>query len=175
MGVINLSVRVTAAAMLTNNKKALRSTLRRAGAEVLAVAKAKIKKGGGGRTYRGGGGTAGGFRGPYRPGKVTASAPGQPPGSVTGTLKRSGKVRPFKSGEGVAVRFSAFYAVMLEGGAHGGGPGRKFRTRRGAPGSQRVLVKRPFLSTAMDERRGSIDRRVRAAVDEDIQFVRVKP
>ena len=185
-----MRITVTSAAMLTNERKTLRSTLRKAGAEVLAVAKAKIKKGGGGRTYRGGGGTSGGFRGQYLRGRFTASAAGSPPGNVSGTLKRSGKVRPFKSGEGVVVRFSAFYARYLEDGAKGGGnTGKnnkaglainprtgKLKRARGVY-TARVLEKRPrpFLSTALNERRGSIDRRVKAAVDQDIQFVRVKP
>ena len=175
MGLMDLRVRVTSAAMLTDNRKELRATLRKAGGEVLAAAKAKIRKGGSGRTYRGsGGGTAGGAR-QYLRGKFAASAPGQPPASVTGTLKRSGRVRPFKSGDGVAVRFNAFYAAMLEGGARGGGPGKRFRARRGKPGLARVLRPRPFLSTAMAERRASIDRRVKAAVEQGTQFVRIKP
>ena len=63
MGLMDLRVRVTSAAMLTDNRKELRATLRKAGGEVLAAAKAKIRKGGSGRTYRGsGGGTAGGAR-----------------------------------------------------------------------------------------------------------------
>jgi hypothetical protein len=178
-----LNVSVSSAAMLQNNRKMLRSTMRRAGAEVLAVAKAKITKGGGGAIYRGGGGTSGGFRS-YLRGRFQASSPGAAPASITGTLRKSGKVRPFKSGEGVAVRFSAFYAKILEGGAKGGGNPHgttainkrtgKHKRARGVF-TARVLKPRPFLSAAMDQRRSSIDKRVRDAVTRDIQFVRVKP
>jgi hypothetical protein len=151
--VIKLKVQVTSAGLIVNTKKQLRSVMRKAGAEVAAAARSKIGTGG-------------------------PSQPGQPPnvrnaGHDKVSLKRSIKVFPFKSGEGVAIRATAFYAKMLEGGAKGGGRKGK-RNRRGKPSTQRVLLPRPFLSTALAEREASLGQRIRDAIVSDIAFKRTK-
>ncbi len=144
-------------AVFVYDKKQLKKVMRQAGAEVAASAKRMIRASGGGRVYRGSGGAK--YR-PYRRGRYTASAPGQAPANVTGTLLASIKVRPFKSGEGVAVRAGAFYAVFLEGGAKGG------------RGASRVLQPRPFLSQALDAKQASLGDRIRAAVADGVTFKR---
>ena len=163
----------------TIDKKLLRATLRRAGAEVAAVARRKITTAvGGGVIYRGPGGSAAKYRGGYTPGKYQASAPGQPPVSVTGSLAKSIKVRPFKSGEGVAIRDTQFYALFLEKGAKGGGRKSVGGTRvRGKSGiaAARVLAPRPFLQTALAERETSIAQRVKEAILQGVKFQRLKP
>jgi len=165
-------------AHIVYGKKRLRSTMRQAGAEIAAVARAMIRRSsGGGRTYRGPGGSAGKYRGGYLKGSHTASAAGQPPSSITGTLARSIRVRPFRSGDGVAIRDSAFYALFLEHGAKGGG-----RIRRGGAsvrgqggiGKSRVLEARPFLSAALDARKGSLGPRIQASLQQDLKLVRVR-
>ena len=150
------------------DKKALRKTFRQTGAEIAALAKRKIRQSG---------------TGLRRP----RSLPGGPPASLTGTLIRSIRVIAFKSGEGVAVRATAFYAVMLEGGAQGGegsnsGRGKKnayqkrgrVRSRVSVVG-RRVLLPRPFLSTALDEREASLGKRVQDAITVGVAFKRIKP
>jgi hypothetical protein len=164
---VRLEVRVSGSYVLSYGKKRLKALMRRAGAEVAAVARALIRRSaGGGREYRGSGG--GRYRGGYKPGHYTASAPGQSPVSVTGTLARSIKVRPFRSGEGVAVRDAAFYALFLEKGARGGG-------RKGSKaGRERVLLPRPFLTAALEQREASIAQRIKDSIVNDIEFKRVK-
>ncbi len=160
---IRLDVRVTSAGLVVNQKKKLRATMRKAGAEVASVAKSMIRNSArSGRTYRGSSGS------------YTASSPGQPPANLSGTLVRSIAVRPFKSGEGVAVRARIFYALFLEKGAKGGGKSKRSRNRRGAPVTARVLLARPFLETALDSRASSISNRIRAAIVDDVQFVRIR-
>ena len=157
------------------NKKHLRAVMRAAGAEIARVTRTMLRNSGSGRVYRGtGGGSSAKFRGGYRRGSFQASAPGQAPAKVTGTLAKSIRVRPFKSGEGVAIRDTAFYAVMLEGGAKGGGPGRRFRNKRGGAGSARVLEARPFLTAALGSRQASIAGRIQASIADDMAFVKVK-
>jgi len=170
---------------LTFEKKLLRGTMRVAGTEVAAVARTLIRgKAGAGRGYYGPGGSAAAYRGGYVKGRYQASAAGASPVSVTGTLARSIKVKPFKSGEGVAVRDNAFYALFLEAGARGGiGSGKKGvkgihnrRVKRGksiARGS-RVLEKRPFLTRALEMKEGALGPRVRDAATQGIKLVRVK-
>ena len=161
---IRLDVRVTSAGLVVNQKKKLRATMRKAGAEVASVAKSMIRNSArSGRTYRGSSGS------------YTASSPGQPPANLSGTLVRSIAVRPFKSGEGVAVRARVFYALFLEKGAKGGGGrSKRSRNRRGAPVTARVLLARPFLETALESRASSISSRIRAAIVDDVQFVRIR-
>lgn len=162
---IKLEVQVSSAGLIVNEKKQLKKLMRQAGAEVASVARALIRRSeGGGRTY-------------YRDGKkYQASAPGAAPGSVSGALLRGIKVRPFKSGEGVAIRDTEFYALMLEGGAKGGGRkgGKKARNRRGVAQTSRVLMPRPFLSAALAQRQASLGLRIRNAIMSDIAFKRVK-
>lgn len=173
---IRLEIRISGGYQLVYGKKRLKALLRKAGGEVAAVARALIRRSaGGGREYRGGGG--GKYRGGYRPGHYTASAPGQPPVSVSGTLANSIRVRPFRSGEGVAVRESAFYALFLQAGAKGGGrKGRGGNRVRGKAGtsSGRVLLPRPSLTTALEQRQASIAERIKASVIGDIEFRRIR-
>lgn len=163
---ISLNVRVTSTGLVENGKRKLRATMRRAGAEVASVARSELRRAkASGRTYYVKGGA---FH--------VASAPGEPPATLSGTLARSLKVYPFKSGEGVAVRARAFYALFLERGAKGGGGRKKAgRNRRGKPTTARVLLPRPFLTKALDSRADSISRRIRAAIVEDIAFKRLRP
>lgn len=130
---IRLSVDVPLDLRLTLDRKAKLGVLRKAGAEVARKARALIRAAG----------------------KAGKSVPGGPPVSRTGKLARSIKVRPYPSGDGVAVRASAFYALFLEAGAKGGrGSGKKGvkgrRNKRGVLASGRVLEPRPFLSAALD-------------------------
>ena len=158
---LRLQVKVSSATIVYE-KKALRKVLRQAGAEVASEARSLVRKSvGGGRLYRGPGGKryrTGGKGGAYR-----ASASGQPPVSVTGTLARSIKVRPYRSGEGVAVRDAAFYALFLEKGAQGGG---RIKERRGRSknATGRVLQPRPFLTAALARKQGGLPGRIRQAV-----------
>ena len=165
---------------LVYEKKLLKKTLQSAGAEVAAVARALIRRSqGGGRKY----------------GKHTASAPGQPPASLSGELAASIKVRPWRSGEGVTIRDTQFYALFLEAGARGGGGntrdkanillageknwrGKVLRTKnrmkKSAISQTRVLAPRPFLTAALEQRQQSISDRVRAAIIDDVKFKRLK-
>ena len=156
----------------TVDKKLLRKTLRAAGSEVAAVARALILRSqGGGASYSKPGG-----------GRYHASAPGQPPVSRTGVLAASLSVKPSRSGDRVTVRDSAYYALILEAGAKGGaGSGKKGvkgrRNKQGKsarPTSARVLEPRPFLSVAALQRQDSIAERVRAAMVDGIKFQRIK-
>jgi hypothetical protein len=173
------SLRVTVPAVaLVYDKKILKQTLRVAGNEVAAATKQLIRKSaGGGKVYYGSGGSSG-YRGGYKRGRYTASGPGQAPVSVTGTLLKSIKVRPFKSGEGVAVREGAFYALFLSAGAVGGvGSGKAGvkgrRNKRGVVGS-RVLKPRPSLATALAARQGALTGRIEAAAVAGIRMQRAK-
>ncbi len=166
---VKVRIRVDTGYLLTWDKKAAKQTYRRAAAELLAAARQKIRKGSGtGRRYYLDGG-----------GRYVASAPGQPPASLTGALRRSGKASAFKSGAGFAVRFAAFYAVMLEGGARGGigsrlGKAGSVRNRRGVVAGSRVLEPRPFLTAALQERGQSIESRIKDAIMDGIEFRRQK-
>lgn len=176
---IRLSVTVQPG-RLELDKKMLRATMRAVGAEVAGVARGLIRKSAGsGRLYRG----------------RRSSAPGEPPVSLSGTLARSIKVTPYKSGEGVSIRDTAFYALFLQAGARGGGGdtknrgnilpagqiGRRGRILRGknrlkasAVSKTRVLLPRPFLTTALLSREASIAQRVAAAINQGVKFQRVK-
>jgi hypothetical protein len=153
----------------TVDKSLLRKTLRAAGAEVAAVARAMIRRSqGSGAVY-------------YRPGggKYQASAAGQAPVSRTGVLASSMKVTPSKSGESVSIRDTAFYSLLLEAGARGGvGSDKKGvkgkRNKRGAVSSGRILQPRPFLSLAAGQREDSIATRVQAAVVDGVKFQRIR-
>lgn len=155
---INLRLRVTSADLIVNEKRNLRKFWRQVGAEVAGAARAKLRGVGGGRIYAG----------------HQASAPGQAPARLTGTLARSIVVRPFKSGEGVAIRSTDYTSLFLEHGAVGGGGKKGSRNKRGRASTQRVLLPRPFLSAALDDRSGSLTQRVRDAFLNDLAFKRVK-
>ncbi|MDE2342921.1 MAG: hypothetical protein KGL63_05935 [Betaproteobacteria bacterium] len=152
--------------------------MRQAGREVAREARRLIRNSaGGGRLYRGPGGSAGKYRGGYVRGQHVASAPGQAPASVTGTLARQIVVRPFKSGEGVAIRDTAFYARFLETGARGGGRFGPRSTRKGGRrkiSMVRALLPRPFLTAALESRSGTLGPRLQQAVTSGIKLVRQK-
>lgn len=173
---ITLSVTVPAA-RLELDKRLVRATMRQAGQEVAREARRLIRTSqGGGKLYRGPGGSAKAYRGGYVPGSHTASSPGQPPSSITGTLARSIVVRPFKSGEGVAIRDSAFYALFLQNGATGGGRlGPRGNKRRGKSGigMVRVLEPRPFLTAALQSQSATLGPRLVRAVTDGVRL-RVK-
>jgi hypothetical protein len=162
-------------------KAQLRKVLRAAGAEVSARARAMIRQGGATK-------------------KRTAkrkSVAGQPPVSRSGTLAKSIKVRPWKSGEGVSIRDTAFYALFLEKGAKGGGGnthnranillagernwrGKLLRSqnrmKRSAISKTRVLLAHPFLVPALDQVvKGGLADRVREAVMSGLAFQKGKP
>ncbi|WP_040508312.1 hypothetical protein [Gluconobacter morbifer] len=174
---INLRITVDAAA-LQFDKKALKASLMVAGREVAKQARSDIRKSiGTGRVYRGPGGSAARYRGGYKKGLHQASSPGQSPTSITGTLSRSIKVRAFRSGEGVSIRDTAFYALFLEKGAQGGGRlssgGKRIRGKSGI-GTIRRLEPRPFLTRALGESEESIEPRLEAAARAGIRMVRKK-
>ncbi|WP_242501252.1 hypothetical protein [Komagataeibacter xylinus] len=192
MATPDFQMKVTVSAdALAFDKKALGRTFRQAGNEVAATARKLLRQSaGGGRLYYGPGGSAAKYRGGYMTGKYQASSPGQIPAKITGTLARSIKVRPFRSGEGVAIRDTAFYALFLEAGAHGGGrsssgggraaagsamQGRTYRHGRAAIGKSRVLTARPFLEIALAQREPSLGPRIRRAVQQGIKLEKQKP
>ncbi|QHC35355.1 hypothetical protein [Komagataeibacter xylinus] len=189
MATPGIQMKVTLSAdALVFDKKALSRTFRQAGNEVAATARTLLRQSsGGGRLYYGPGGSAASYRGGYKAGKYQASSPGQIPAKVTGTLARSIKVRPFRSGEGVAIRDTAFYALFLEAGAHGGGrsssggsggrgtkggqiTGRTYQRGRHGIGKSRVLTARPFLEVALAQREASLGPRIRRAIQQGIKL-----
>lgn len=174
-GTVRLQITVPSA-VFTVQKKNLRKALRQAGNEVAAATRAQLRQAAGaGRLYRGPGGSAAAYRGGYKAGAYRASAPGSAPVRVTGFLANSIKVLMARSGESVAIRDAAFYALFLEHGAKGGGNGKATRNRRGKPGSIRVLEPHPFLTTALAAREPGLTDRLGTALRNDIAFVRVKP
>jgi hypothetical protein len=120
-----------------------------------------------------------------------ASAPGQPPVSRSGRLDSHIVVRPFKNGEGVAIRETTFYALFLARGAHGGGRntqdhrnillagetdarGRVLRGRNRLKASAisctRVLLPRPSLELALGQGEALIEGRVKDAIMQGLKF-----
>jgi len=158
------------------DKRRLKALMRSAGNDVKTkTARLIAQTSGSGRMYRGGGGSA--YRGAYRPGGYRASAPGDPPVMVSGTLRQSLKAYPYPSGEGFAVRERAFYALFLEAGARGGGNSgagaRRVQTRRHRARSvytARVLAPRPHLDRVMEQEEANLQRRVRQALDEGLRW-----
>jgi hypothetical protein len=155
----------------------LRQVFRSAGNEVKAVAQRLVSGQGSGRIYYGIGSRNTSWR-PYQRIRWQASAPGEPPARVLGRLRESIRVMPYKSGGGVAIRATEFYAFFLEHGAEHGrqtprsaSGARRWRKRRLV--SSRVLLPRPFLTRALAERAPSIGPRITRAVREDMKFVRV--
>ncbi|QHC36457.1 HK97 gp10 family phage protein [Komagataeibacter xylinus] len=173
----NIQIQISAYAPVFS-KKLLRKNLRTAGQEVAAAARRNIRSTiGGGRIYYGAGGSIK-YRGGANPGKYRASAPGQSPVNVTGTLARSIKARLLKgkNRDVEAITDSAFYAKFLEVGAKGGKPGGRNKRSRSQlyVSSQRVLAPRQFLSRALAERASSIERRMADAAVKDIVMERVR-
>ncbi|GBR00529.1 hypothetical protein [Acetobacter oeni] len=174
-----VAIRVTVdASALVFDKRALKASLLVAGREVAAQARRDMRSSAGsGIIYRGPGGSASKYRGGYKRGAHQASAPGEAPSRITGTLAKSIKVRAFRSGEGVSIRDTAFYALFLEKGASGGGRmksgGAFVRGKRGV-GKVRKLEPRPFLTRALQEREASIEPRLAQAARDGIRMVRMK-
>lgn len=179
-----LQLKITSWGELAQDTKALKALMRSAGTDIAAKTRKMIDaSGGSGRLYRGGGGAAN--RGDYRPGAYRASAPGEAPVRVSGSLRGSLKVYPYQTGEGFAVRLRQFYAVWLEAGAKGGGnPGkggnlpRNKRTgrRMRAKGvyTQRVLLPRPSLDIVLAREKENLDRRVMAALHSGLTWKQTK-
>lgn len=171
---VRVRVQVTSAGLVVNTKKDLKRTMRQAGSLVaLATRRLLRASSSGGRVYYGSGGSSR-YKSGYVSGRHVASLPGAAPNSQTGTLARSIKVRPFRSGEGVAVRESAFYALFLAAGARGGGGVKGARNKRGGVAGVRDLAPRPSLTTALAQNKPRIDALIRAAVDRDIGWVRTR-
>lgn len=173
---MNLKVNIKGTLVLTYEKKALKKVMAAAGREIAAQARANITKGGSGRRYPGVGGNKGV---PYQNKPHQASAPGDSPANGTGRLRKSIVVRPYRSGEGVAIIDRAYYSASLENGAEGGsskGRGRKerlkARMRKSHQNKTRVLAPRPFLSKALDTKRASIEARIRDSIEQDIAWKR---
>lgn len=161
------------------DKRELKNLMRGAAGQVRTQTRRLLAKGtGGGRTYSGGGGGA--YRGGYRAGRYRASAPGSAPVSVSGTLMNSIVARPFKNGEGFRVRARAFYGLVLESGAHGGGNphgragGAGRRQRHRGTYRTRIVLPRPYLSRIMAEQAPDLDRRVRLALRDGLKWKEVK-
>jgi hypothetical protein len=162
------------------DKRGLKALMRGAGTDIAAKTRRLISQSAGsGRYYAGGGGSA--YRGSYRAEGYYASAPGQPPVLVSGTLRGSLRVYPYPEGTGFAVRERAFYALFLEAGAHGGGnpyggrPGlaararaRRYRAR--GRYQARVLLPRPSLDRVMAEEEPALEKRVKAALDRGLTW-----
>ncbi|MGA7055330.1 MAG: hypothetical protein WBZ37_29530, partial [Mycobacterium sp.] len=78
------------------DKRELKRLMRSAGGEIRSqTARLLASSQGTGRAYRGGGGAA--YRGQYVATPYRASAPGDPPVAVSGTLRGSLKVYPYPS------------------------------------------------------------------------------
>ena len=152
-----IKVQVAGAGVVTFDKRSLRALMRQAGNEVAGRARTMIRSNpAGGRVY------AVRHRGALE--LHQASAPGQPPASISGTLASSIRVRTYRDGDGVSIRETAFYALFLEAGARGVGRRGRGGSLRRTPAGARVLAPRPSLSAALDELRPSIERRLQAAV-----------
>jgi hypothetical protein len=162
------------------DKREMKNLMRSAAGDIKSkTARLISQTTGSGRTYRGGGGSA--YRGTYRAGSYRASAAGDPPVMVSGTLRQSLKAYPYPSGEGFAVRERAFYALFLEAGATGGGnPGggrsgqqrraqaRRYRAR--SVFTARVLAPRPHLDRVMEQEEPNLERRVRQALTDGLKW-----
>jgi hypothetical protein len=180
--VSDLKLTVTSWGHVVLDKREQKKVMRSAGNAVKAKTAALVNKvSGSGRVYYGGGGTSKGYRGGYVTGSYRASAAGDAPVRVSGTLATTIKNYVFKSGDGFAVRERAFYALMLETGAQGGRPGRrntykggKGRRRRVAVSSGRVLAPRPSLDAVMAAEAPDINRRIEAALYQGLTWKQTK-
>ncbi len=158
------------------DKRRIRGIMRSVGNEIAAVTRSLIRgSAGGGKIYSKPGG-----------GRYTASAPGQPPVSRTGEMVGSIVVLPFRSGEGVAIRERAFYSLFLAKGAHGGGGNTtsaanmhvaksgKRRMNPSAINKSRILLPRPSLERALEERAPTIGPRLKEALLSGLRFKRIR-
>jgi hypothetical protein len=161
------------------DKKELRALMRSAANDVKNKTQRLIaRSSGSGRVYRGGGGAR--YRGNYKPGRYQASAPGEPPVNVTGTLKGSVKGYVYPDGNGFAVRERAFYSLFLEAGAKGGRPGGRAaaaaarRRRTAAPTSGRILEPRPSLDRVMATEERALETRIGKAFEQGLTWRQTK-
>jgi hypothetical protein len=179
-------MQITNWGVVAHDKKGLRSLMRSAGNDIKNKTQRLINSSQGeGRMYAGGGGAA--YRGEYVAKPYRASAPGQPPVRVSGTLRQSMKTFLYPSGEGFAVRQRAFYALWLETGAQGGGNpyggnpsgAAKWRAqnrRKHARSvfTQRVLEPRPSLDVVLAREEKDLTRRVETALRAGITWRETK-
>ncbi len=171
---ISVGVRVTLSGggIFALDRRDIRAALRRAGGEVAALTRSLRSAGGGGRTYT-------------QDGKTwTASAPGQPPARVSGTLAHAPRGQLTASGLTVRVfdAAAAFYGRFVEFGAKGvgrpkGGQPRSAGRgrRRGVGNPAHIIAPRPSLTLALGQREGSIATRLRSALEGGVAFIRLKP
>ncbi|HEY6323477.1 MAG TPA: hypothetical protein VJA16_18200, partial [Thermoanaerobaculia bacterium] len=146
----------------------LKNLMRSAGTDIRGKTQRLIAHGGGsGRYYAGGGGAR--YRGQYRAQGYYASAPLQPPVTVSGTLRASLRSYSYPSGDGFAVRARAFYGLFLAAGASGGGRTRGGVRRRGQH-QARVLQPRPYLDQVMHDEQSQLEQRVRTALTQGLTW-----
>jgi hypothetical protein len=164
--VSNLKLQVKSWGVFAYDQRAQKALLRGAANDIASKTRRLIgKRSGGGRFYRRAGTT------------YQASAPGEPPVMVSGTLKGSLKSYIYKDGSGFAVRERAFYSLFLETGAQGGRPGSRATTasarrqrRKQAPTSARVLEPRPSLDVVMEQEEKNLEKRLTKAFDEGLTW-----
>jgi hypothetical protein len=176
-----LQIKITSWGYVKLDKKELKALMRSAGNDVRTkTARLISQTSGGGRTYSGGGGS-GAYRGGYKAGRYTASAAGEPPVAVTGSLKKSLRTYVFKDGDGFAVRERQFYSLFLEAGAKGGGNFRGSarraqarRNRRTAASSARILEPRPHLDRVMAQQEAQLESRVKKAFDQGLKWAQTR-
>ena len=181
----SLKMQITSWGEVALDKRQAKALMRAAGNDIASKDRRLLNaSSGSGRVYRGGGGAA--YRGAYRPGAYRASAPGEPPVQVSGSLRKSVRVYPFKSGDGFAVRERQFYSLFLEVGARGGGNSGAGRATGGAARAQarrhrargaytvRVLQPRPHLDLIMKREGQSLERRVSQALESGMTWKQTK-
>jgi hypothetical protein len=173
----DLKLKVSSWGAVTLDKREVKNLMRSAANDIKnKTARIINASSGGGRLYRGGGGSQ--YRGAYVAGAYRASAPGEPPVRVSGTLRNSLKSYVYPSGEGFAVRERAFYALFLEVGAKGGGnPGRgRPGRRKRATGvyTARALEPRPSLDVVMAQQSTDLERRIGTALTKGLTWKQTK-
>lgn len=142
------------------DKKFITAALRKEGTNIARDARQLIRKAAaGGRVYR----------------DHVSSVPNNPPASLSGLLARSISVRnrKLKNGLSVAIRDKARYALALETGSKGGGPGGKRLGSHRKGKSQSVGIReqapRPFLSMALSRAiTGGLESRLEQALNRDL-------
>jgi hypothetical protein len=166
------------------SKDNIRKALRSAALDVIREARALTQNpNGGGRAYSTPAGMSKGIH--------YASAAGEPPAMLTGTLNKSFGMRSKGSGTTIILEDNAYYAKFLELGAHGGagtnqkggkGTSNTYRlnplTRKKervaptpTPGQkERDLEPRPFLSRALVDQTPEIIKKVQDAAVADMKF-----
>lgn len=168
---INLKIAIRNWGEVHLDKGELKKLMRSAGNDIATKTRRLIsRQEGGGRAY-----SIAGKR-------YTASAPGEPPVSVTGKLKGSLKTYVYRDGDGFAVRERQYYSLFLEAGARGGGPGSRLKrnaqarrhARAIAPTGTRILEPRPHLDVVMKEQERQLQSRIRTAFDKGLSWKETK-